>query len=222
MIKHISNILMILLLPALLIQLLMSSWFELEYDWEYIYIVSIFSLVSSMILISAQEIKGRRKKESKFLFTASLPNGPLIYLTFVMVLNTTINVEGRERETLILQIAIIAIFSSLAFIKYKFYIEENTLTFEINFFTIQLYKRIIFPEDIKHVKFIRTGWAQKSAIIKLKKGLPLRIINFEPKNVCLELDEFTDRHSIRISKTKDYIRLDKYSRQQLLNGKARF
>ncbi|WP_251399842.1 hypothetical protein [Ureibacillus chungkukjangi] len=213
---------MILLLPALLIQLLMSSWFELEYDWEYIYIVSIFSLVSSMILISAQEIKGRRKKESKFLFTASLPNGPLISLTFVMVLNTTINVEGREREILILQIAILAIFFSLAFIKYKFYIEENTLTFEINFFTIQLYKRIIFPEEIKHVKFIRTGWAQKSAIIKLKKGFPLRIINFDPKNVCIELDKFTDRHSISISKTKDYIRLDKYSRQQLLNGKARF
>lgn len=204
---------MIFLLPAVAIQLLISLVFKIEFDWGYIYIMTIFSLVAAIILISAHDIKGRTKEETKRNYTASVPSAPMIVLTLILALNTTITVGGLEKETLFIRFAVLFAIFLLAFLKFKFYIEEKTLTYEIMLFAILLYKRRVHPDEIKHIKFIRTGWAGKGAIIKVKKGFSIRVINFKPATVCPDLNAFAEKYTISISKTYDYILLDKSSRQ---------
>ena len=219
MIKHILNICMVLLLPPIVVQLLMLIFFKIEFNWEYMYLMTLFTLVTSIILIRKHEINEKGKKQTRFNYVASVPSGPMIFLLVIFVFNTSVTVSGLEKEALVIRIVAIVAIIILAFVRFKFYIEENTLTYEIMLFTILLYKRRVFPDDIKHVKFVRTGWAKKAAIIKVKKGINLRIINFEPTHVCPDLNKFTDKHSISISKTNDYILLDKSSRQSALKGK---
>lgn len=181
--------------------------------------MTLYTLVTSIILIRKHEINEKGKKQTRFNYVASVRSGPMIFLLVIFVFNTSVTVSGLEKEALVIRIVAIVAIIILAFVRFKFYIEENTLTYEIMLFTILLYKRRVFPDDIKHVKFVRTGWAKKAAIIKVKKGINLRIINFEPTHVCPDLNKFTDKHSISISKTNDYILLDKSSRQSALKGK---
>lgn len=216
--KQAGTICMIFLLPAIAIQLLMSLLIKGEFDWEYLYIMAIVSLVGAIVLISVQEVKGRANKEMKFNYIASAPYAPMIVLTFIMALSTAIKVEGLEIETLFIRIIVIAAMISLAFFKYKFYIEEKILTYEIMLFTIPLYKRRVHPDEIKHIKFIRTGWAGKGAIVKVESGFNIRIINFKPATVCPVLNHFAEKHSISISKTYDYTLLDKSSQRPSLDA----
>ncbi|QCR31192.1 hypothetical protein [Lysinibacillus sp. SGAir0095] len=219
MIKQILNICMVLLLPPIVVQLLVLIFFKIEFNWEYMYLMTLYTLVTSIILIRKHEINEKGKKQTRFNYVASVRSGPMIFLLVIFVFNTSVTVSGLEKEALVIRIVAIVAIIILAFVRFKFYIEENTLTYEIMLFTILLYKRRVFPDDIKHVKFVRTGWAKKAAIIKVKKGINLRIINFEPTHVCPDLNKFTDKHSISISKTNDYILLDKSSRQSALKGK---
>lgn len=49
-------------------------------------------------------------------------------------------------------------------------------------------------------------------LLKSKKGFNIRIINFEPNNVYTDLINFTNKNSVSISKTIDFLILEKYSR----------
>lgn len=216
MVKQTLIICMIFLLPGVILQLLISLLFKLEFDWQYTYMMTIFSLVAAIILARAYDVKERSKKESNLNYTAIVPSAPLLVLTIIMVLNTTITVEGLEKEAIFLRIIVLVVLIALAFLKFKFYIEENNLTYEITFFTIPLYKRRLFPYEIESVKFIRSGWAGKGAIIKVNKGFNIRILYFKPLNVCSNLNTFTDKHEIATSKSKDYVLLDNSSRQSSL------
>ena len=219
MLKHILTICMIFLLPAVMIQLLISLLFKVEFDWGYPYIMAIFSLVAAIILISVHDIKGRIKEDTKGNYTASVPSAPMIVLTIIMVLNTTITVQGLETETWVIRITVMAAIILLAFLKFKFYIEEKTLIYEIILFKSSLYKKRIFPDEIIHIKFIRTGWAGKGAIIQVKKGLNIRVINFKPTTVCPDLNAFAEKYSISLSKTYDYGLLEKSSHESYLRRK---
>ena len=60
------------------------------------------------------------------------------------------------------------------------------------------------------MKFKRIGWAKKCVIIKNEKGFSFRIINFNPNKIYLELFNFAKEYGIPISKSKDYLILEKY------------
>jgi len=211
--KPILTVCLVLLVPMVGLYLLLSFLYHTEFDWEFIYIQTIFTIVLVTILLIVNDIKGRRVTVTKLNYTATVQSEQLIVLFVFFVFNSTVTVEGLEVEVLIIRIIVLALIILLASLRFKFYIEENILTYEIFLFTFLLYKRRVSPDEIKQVKFIRTGWAKKGAIIKLKKGLSLRIVNFEPTNVCPDLNAFTDKHSISSLKTNDYILLDKKSRQ---------
>ncbi len=202
-----------LLLPLIGLFLLFSFLFNEAIDWEYIYVMAVFILISAMILVSVQDIGQRVNNRTKYNYTASVRSGPIIILTTIMVINTSVTFNGLEVETLVLRIALLAAIILLSFLRFKFYIEDKTLTYEILFYSIVIYKRIINPDEIKRVQFVRSGWSNKGAIIKVKKGFNIRIINFEPVHVCAELNIFADKHSIPVVKTYDYMLLEKSSRR---------
>jgi hypothetical protein len=95
------------------------------------------------------------------------------------------------------------------FIRFEFVIDGGYLIFQTLFFSIPIYKKVLFPNQINQIKFIRIGWATKCAVIQVKKGFNVRITNFTPSNVFNDLIDFANNHCISISKTKDYLILEK-------------
>ena len=101
MIKYGLTICMILLLPAVIMQLLMSVLLEIEFDWAYFFIMTMFSLVAAIVLTSVHDMKERTKTEVKSDYTASVPSAPMIVLLIILVLNTSIPVRGLENIALV-------------------------------------------------------------------------------------------------------------------------
>ncbi|WP_090871377.1 hypothetical protein [Oceanobacillus limi] len=57
--------------------------------------------------------------------------------------------------------------------------------------------------------FKRAGWGKKCVIIKNHKGFHFRIINFKPEHIYNDLMDFAQNYEIPVSKTKDYLILEK-------------
>lgn len=70
------------------------------------------------------------------------------------------------------------------------------------------------PDNIKQVKFIRTGWAQKAVVIKVHKGFNKRLAVPKPENVYERLYEFAENHAIETIKTGDYLILERLERNR--------
>ena len=105
---------------------------------------------------------------------------------------------------------LLALFLLLSiFIRFIFVIDDGYLTFQTLFFSIPIFKKVLFPNQINQIKFKRIGWATKCAIIQVKKGFNVRIVNFTPSNVFVDLIDFANEKGISISKTKDYLILEK-------------
>ncbi|MDN4494347.1 hypothetical protein [Ureibacillus aquaedulcis] len=160
MIKRFLTICMVILLPQIAVFLLKVFLFKEAIDWEYIYLMSVLVGVSAMIIISVHD-KRNRVKESKFNYTAKVRSGPIIFLLGIFVVNTTVTVNGLEAEGWVIRIAVLAAITVLTSLRYKFYIEDSTLTYEILLFTIMVYKRGLYPDEVKQVRFIRFGWSKK-------------------------------------------------------------
>ena len=107
------------------------------------------------------------------------------------------------------QIILLFLLLLALFIKYRFVIAESRLTYQVLLVNVPIFTRALQPNDIQSVKFKRVGWAKKAGIIKPKKGVSLRIIDFSPDDVFDKLKDFVTVHDISSSKTKDYQTLDK-------------
>lgn len=95
------------------------------------------------------------------------------------------------------------------FINYCLKISEGVLVFQIRIFNILIYKRKINHKQITALKFKRVGWTKKCVVVKSRKGISFRVIDFNPKTVFNDLINFANDYSIPISKTKDYTILEK-------------
>ncbi len=95
------------------------------------------------------------------------------------------------------------------FIKYKFQINDDHLTYQIVFFKLPLYKRRINLNQINQIRFKRFGCYTKGAIIQVYKGINIRIVHFIPDDVLKDLVEFARENGISYSKTKEYCILEK-------------
>ena len=98
---------------------------------------------------------------------------------------------------------------TLFFLKYTFTIYDGHLTYETYLMTICIYKRVIYPSQMKIVEFKRYGWATQGALIRIRKGLNLRLALFSPNEIFNELLTFANKHDIPTSKTKDYQLLER-------------
>jgi len=95
------------------------------------------------------------------------------------------------------------------FIQFKFIIEDSYLIYQILLFAMPIYKKVLYPNQIIQLKFKRIGWTSKGAIIRVKGGFNIRIVNFSPNNIFIKLIDFANENGISISKTKDYLILEK-------------
>ena len=144
-------------------------------------------------------------------YNAKTQRGVLGFLLVITVASTLRYFIGDIVFDVIFYLQILlALFLFLSiFIRFKFVIDDGCLTFQTLFFSIPIYKKALFPNQINQIKFKRIGWAAKCAIIQAKKGFNVRIVNFTPSNVFVDLIDFSNEKGISISKTKDYLILEK-------------
>lgn len=108
------------------------------------------------------------------------------------------------KEPNVLNIIILIVIVFILCIQYQFQIDQNQLTYQIFLLRTPIYKREVVPEEIQEIRFIRVDWAKKSAIVRMKKGLNMRIILFHPDSVCKDLEQYAKENNVSIHKTRDY------------------
>lgn len=154
------------------------------------------------IFVFIRCVRGRRLEYNGRTQTGVL--GLLLVITVASALRYFIGVIVFD-AIFYLQI-LLALFLLLSiFIRFKFVIDGGYLTFQTLFFLIPIYTKVLFPNQINQIKFKRVGWATKCAIIQVNKGFNVRIVNFKPGKVFVDLIDFANEKGISISKTKDYL-----------------
>jgi hypothetical protein len=131
--------------------------------------------------------------------------GILLTVTLMPIFTRGINVGWL----FYVQASIILFILVAIFIQYKLRIVEESLTYQILFLNIRLYNRTVKPKEIIRINFNRVGAAKKQALIQMKKGLDIRITNFKPKKVYVDLSQFASKNKISVSKTKEYQEIEK-------------
>ena len=141
------------------------------------------------------------------VYRAKTQRALLGWLLIVMIWTVLIN-DLSNWLRFIQVIFTLIIFSSL-FINFTFEIKEGYLIYQVLFFNVPLYKKSIYPNQIRQIKFKRVSWYSKGAIIQVKKGINIRIVNFVPNDVFKDLIDYANKNDISYSKTKDYFNLEK-------------
>ncbi len=95
------------------------------------------------------------------------------------------------------------------FVNFKFKMAEGSMTFQILIFIFAVYNKEVDHKQIDSMKFKRIGWGKKCVIVKNNNGFNFRISNFYPEKIYNDLIGFANEYSIPISKTKDYLILEK-------------
>lgn len=94
----------------------------------------------------------------------------------------------------------------LLFLRYNIIITQDKITYNIRFININIYNRIIYPNQIKKITIKRNSWSSRLALIKTKKKLSILIVSSNDK-LYQELSRFTEENKV-ILKIKDYITLN--------------
>ncbi|MCJ0930472.1 hypothetical protein MST22_04825 [Virgibacillus halodenitrificans] len=92
---------------------------------------------------------------------------------------------------------------------FHFKINEDQLIYKVSFMKIRVLEKHIYPHQIERLKFIRVNWATKAAIIKVNKGLNIRLAVLEPKTAYDHLLTFAKENQVAVEKTKDYSILER-------------
>jgi hypothetical protein len=130
--------------------------------------------------------------------------GSLLFLVLILF-----KVEEFPQGLQILQLVLAFIIAMALLVEYKVEINEGYLTYQIQLFNLTVYKKVVHHQNIKRMKFKRIGWAQKCVMIKSEKGFPIKIANFNPNIIYQDLIDFATVYDIPISKTKDYLILER-------------
>ena len=128
-------------------------------------------------------------------------------IIFIVILwNVLADYYGR---TLYLFLSILLLTIIVASFRFKFTIYPDSLGYQMTLFNKSIIKKEIYPDQINQVKFIRVGWAKKAAVIKVNKGINIRLAILEPQKAYEHLIEYAEVHNITIVKSKDYLILER-------------
>jgi hypothetical protein len=141
------------------------------------------------------------------VYKAKTQRGILGLFLFITV--TSISIKDFSNAWIYLQIGVIVFILLSFFIEFRFKIDDGYLVYQLFFLAIPIFKKVVSPNQIIRMKFIRVGWVSKGAIIQVKKGFNIRVIHFSPDNILVELIDFANKNNIPISKTTDYRILEK-------------
>lgn len=117
----------------------------------------------------------------------------------------------RIEEIFYLQVAFQVLFTIALSIEFEIKLDDSYLTYRLLFINTQLYKKVIYPNQIPRIKFIRVNWVSRGAVIKVKKGLTIRVTNLVPDTLIVRLIDFAHANDISIVKTKDFLILEKWN-----------
>ena len=92
----------------------------------------------------------------------------------------------------------------LAFVKYTLIVNKHIISYTIHLFDLRIYSKEVSSSGVEEVLFKRVSWKTKLAIIKIHKGIPIRVALFKPENVYNHLIVFCEENEIPYKKTKDY------------------
>lgn len=140
-------------------------------------------------------------------YNAKPQRGFLLPIGFLMIILVTTGWESIEVRVVGLFVLIVMALS--LFTKYVFTMNEEMLNYKISLFNIKIYEKKTYKSNIKKTIFKRAGWKTKVAIIKLKKGFPIRIALFTPTTIFEDLLAFCDKNAIQVEKSADYKILEK-------------
>ena len=128
---------------------------------------------------------------------------------FLMAINVPLIPMTISDGIIYFQIILIAFILLCLFIQFQFKIVEGSLSFETLIFAIRVYRKEVLPSQIVEMKFKRVGWGRKCVVVQTNKGLNLRIVNFYPEKIYIDLIDYAKQYDISLSKTRDYLILEK-------------
>lgn len=132
-----------------------------------------------------------------------------VLLFFLILAITSIFATRNHPSTYYILIPYTLMILAFIFMVFQLTIKKDSLKFKILLFTITIYKKEVNVKQIERVKLKRVGWATKCAIVKNRRGFNFRIINFFPREVYNDLVIFAEAYDIPLSKTKDYLILER-------------
>ncbi|MGP4108569.1 diguanylate cyclase [Virgibacillus sp. L01] len=97
----------------------------------------------------------------------------------------------------------------LNFMSSQLTIDDEKITYKTYIFAVPIYKKEVAPVRITELKLKRVSWAKKCAVIKVIKGLNIRVINFHPETIYQDLIRYAKDNDVKVIKTKDYKILEK-------------
>ena len=144
------------------------------------------------------------------IYNARTQRGSLfiIFLILVVVLIFSLTNGGSSWILYFHMPFTIFVFATI-FINFRFKISSGVLKFQIRIFALAIYNKEVNHEQIDAIKLTRVGWKKKCAVVQNKKGLNFRILAFSPASIFNDLIEFANDYKIPISKTKDYVILER-------------
>jgi hypothetical protein len=132
-----------------------------------------------------------------------------VWIVLLFLLISSDFVSDSWVITILLWLTLIVLVMSLG-MKYQLLFEGEQLEFSLFFLSFRIYRQSITPELVKSIIFKRNDWTKKKAVIKMKKGLNIVVLDYKPSDIFNELENFSAAHGISMKKTKDYKLLEKY------------
>lgn len=130
-------------------------------------------------------------------------------LLWILILlnSTSIPLRRGIDELLVLQLVVIAFLLMALLITFKLKIHESSLHYQVKLAKWTIYHKDIVPHEIRQITFSRVGWLKMGVTIRVTTGWSVRVHDFSPDTVMVDLMEFAERHAIDTVKTKDFLML---------------
>jgi len=133
---------------------------------------------------------------------------PMVMYLFVGIIFLITN-NGESSILSFISILLILFIITTFNLKTEFIINQEELNYVIKIYGFNFFHKKLSSADIDKILFKRFGWATKGAILQLHKGINLRIVQFIPKDIMLQLETFAINNNVTISKSKDYLLLER-------------
>ncbi|WP_082233055.1 hypothetical protein [Halobacillus massiliensis] len=127
--------------------------------------------------------------------------------TFIfIVLANILSDEFGWLMTILLLLPLLVLLSA---IQSTFLINRDYLVHQTFLFKWPILRRTVYPEQVQSIKFVRIGWAQKAAVIKMKNSRNIRLGVLARTEGYDHLVRFGEGNNINVIKTKDYLTLER-------------
>ncbi|WP_421378529.1 hypothetical protein ACOJQI_13205 [Bacillus salacetis] len=131
------------------------------------------------------------------------------WMIFLFLLISSDFLSGNVVITIILWLILFFVVMSLG-IKYQLVFVGHQLEFSLFFLSFRIFTKSVTPEQVKSIVFKRSDWTKKKAVIKMERGRNIVVVDYQPAEIFIDLENFGIQHDISLKKTKDYKLLQKY------------